>query len=207
MCVWTFELFLLELPCRTKKEEEEPHYSKHTQQHVPPGLCSEPVIEIWVLIRSLSLWHLIHPFAAWYNLPLVWHCVTGKSWQIVSAKCQFSHCQENRRGETEGVRVAFTFRVRWRPYCVCVCVCLFLLRWGGSKTPKLVDINNTACKAHLGFSKVNVWSDPLLANGFWAVWGDANLQRLTADLSRCWSATQWPNHLLQFNSDSIEQIS
>lgn len=45
--------------------------------------------------------------------------------------------------------------------CVCVCLC-----WGGSKTTKLVEIINTACEAHLGFSKVNVRSDPMLANDF-----------------------------------------
>lgn len=38
-------------------------------------LCVEPIMEIWILIRSLSHWHLIHPFVAWYNLTSAWHFV------------------------------------------------------------------------------------------------------------------------------------
>lgn len=34
MCVLIFELFPFELLCRTKREEEEPHYSENMQQHV-----------------------------------------------------------------------------------------------------------------------------------------------------------------------------
>lgn len=78
----------------------------------PSVLCLEPVIEIWVLICSLSLWHLIHPFPGWYNLASAWHRVTffatGKSWQIVSAKCQFSRCQGNHRGDTVSIRATFS---------------------------------------------------------------------------------------------------
>lgn len=43
-------------------------------------LCVEPIMEIWILIRSLSHWHLIHPFVGWYNLTSAWHFV----WKILT---------------------------------------------------------------------------------------------------------------------------
>lgn len=122
VCVSIFELFLVELLCRTKQEEEEPYYSENMQQHVPSVLCLEPVIEIWVLICSLSLWHLIHPFPGWYNLASAWHCVNffchGKI--LTNCFCKVSifplpgkpqrwHC-----GRQGGLH---PFRIHWRPLC------------------------------------------------------------------------------------------
>lgn len=117
----------------------------------------------------------------------------GKSWQIVSAKCQFSRWQGKRRGDTVSARAASSpLGSHWRPL------------WGFSKSPQTVmEISSTACRrTRLPFSGVNVTSDcPLLANDdLWSslkrsTVGDANLQTSTsgaaADLSRCWSATQW----------------
>lgn len=77
-------------------------------------------------------------------------------------------------------------------------------------TQTVMEINSTAFRrTRLPFSSVDVTSDrPLLANDdLWSslkrsAVGDANLQTLTsgaaADLSRCWSATQWLYLLLQF---------
>lgn len=76
-------------------------------------------------------------------------------------------------------------------------------------TQTVMEINSTACRrTRLPFSNVNVTSDrPLLAND--DLWSslkrsaveDANLQTITsgaaADFSRCWSATQWLDLLLQ----------